>query len=338
MGNKMDMSELNHKTGQVFMAGMPGFELDEETRNLIRDFNLGGIILFSRNISDPVQLAKLCRDITETSLKYHGNRIFIAVDQEGGRVARLRDNFTAFPGNEAIGMDNDPVARAIEFATVTAREMRMSGFNMDMAPVMDVRDGELDKHLEGRIFSDDPETVSMLGGTVIKHLQQNRIMAVAKHFPGLGKAQFDPHLDSVVIDSDISDIETKDLPPFISAIRNDVSAIMTSHAIYPALDPAAPATLSGKILTGLLRKRLGFQGLIITDDLEMGAVSISYGVCSAAFESFMAGADILLICKDQKQVTGSIEMLKEKVLESGTAMERLNESLHRIKYARSKFL
>lgn len=163
MNTLLDLSELNQKLGQLFIAGMPSKRLDEGTEILIRDYNLGGIILFSRNIEDPVQLARLCRDIQKTAVKYHCDPLFLAVDQEGGRVARLRKPFTVFPGNEAIGMDERPVSKAIEFGTVTAMEMKMVGLNVNLAPVVDVCRGKPGKHLRGRIFSDDHETVALLG-------------------------------------------------------------------------------------------------------------------------------------------------------------------------------
>ena len=149
--------DLDSKIGQLFMAGIPGPNLDEGTEALIRDYNLGGIILFARNIEDPIQLANLCRDLQDKAMSYHGHPLFVSVDQEGGRVARLREPFSLFPGNAAIGMDAHPVEKAVEFGTVTAKEMRMVGINMNLAPVVDVQRGEPEKHLSGRIFGEDPE-------------------------------------------------------------------------------------------------------------------------------------------------------------------------------------
>lgn len=338
MNKARDMSDLNNLIGQLFMAGMPGTGLDENTESLIRDYNIGGIILFSRNINDPIQLSRLCTEIKDAAGKYHGNRIFIAVDQEGGRVARLKAPFSVFPGNEAIGMDEEPEERAREFAEITAKEMKMAGLNMDLAPVMDVREGIPDRHLEGRIFSDRAETVSRLGGIVIKTLQQNGIMAVAKHFPGLGLADFDPHKDSLTIPFDNSDVEERQLAPFIASIREGVSGIMTSHALYPSIDPAAPGTLSAKILTGLLRNKLGYNGLVLTDDLEMGAISKNAGVPEGAAASFKAGADVLLICENQQIVKESIKLMREKVLSNEITMDRIYESCGRIRSAKLKYL
>ena len=334
----LELSEINQKIGQIFMAGIPGTELDEGTEDLIRDYNLGGIILFSRNIENPIQVATLCHDIQHAASKYHGESIFLAVDQEGGRVSRLREPFTVFPGNAAIGMDDQPLERAVEYSITTAKEMKLVGLNMNLAPVVDVQRGEPEKHLTGRIFSEDPAMVALLGRTVIRELQRNGVMAVAKHFPGLGRASVDPHFELPRIEMDMDELENINLIPFRAAIEEAVSAVMTSHAIYPALEPDRPATLSSIVLTQLLRERLGFDGLIITDDLEMGAIAKHWGVAEGALASFEAGADILLICKAQENVLKSIDLLRRRLLTGEISFQRLEQSNERIMKARSKFL
>ena len=338
MHSNLDLSELDCKIGRLFMAGMPGTRLDQETDVLIRKHYLGGLILFSRNIEGPIQLASLCNDIQERALKYHGIPLFLAVDQEGGPVARLTGPFTRFPGNSAIGEDERPVNKAEEFAQVTAKEMSLVGLNMNLAPVLDVHRGKPEKHLAGRTFGDDPEKVSLLGRTVVKILQENGIMSVAKHFPGLGLTPKDPHHQLPTIELAPGEMESINLPPFISAISQGVSAVMTSHAVYPDLDPGRPATISKRIITGLLREKLDFQGLIITDDMEMGAVEKKWGAAPGAVAAFEAGADILLICKDQAKVIEAMHMLKQKFLQNEIPLQRLLNSLDRIKKAKAKFL
>ena len=271
-------------------------------------------------------------------MKQHGAPLFLAVDQEGGRVARLKEPFTLFPGNSAIGNDPRPMDRAMEFGIITAREMTLVGLNMNMAPVVDVRWGEPEKHLDGRIFSDDPEKVALLGQSVVKNLQENGVMAVAKHFPGLGRATLDPHHHLPTIEANIGEIEKINLPPFRAAIKQGVSAVMTSHAIYPALDPLNPSTLSNKIVTGLLREKLGFEGLIITDDLEMGAIKKGWGVAKGAVAAFEAGSDLLLICEDQEEVMAGMRALRDSLLREEVPLERLHQSARRITGAKARFL
>jgi beta-N-acetylhexosaminidase len=203
---------------------------------------------------------------------------------------------------------------------------------------VDVRRGEAERHLAGRTFSDDPKKVAELGKTVVNVLQENRVMAVAKHFPGLGTTSLDPHHFLPTIELNGKEMETINLPPFRSAIEAGVSGIMTSHAIYPALEPGVPATLSEKILIELLRETLGFQGLTITDDLEMGAIKKKWGVAEGAVASFEAGADILLICEDQREVLKGIESLRGKIIRGDIPVHRLRESVGRIMKTKSRFL
>ncbi len=334
----LDLTEINEMIGQLFMAGLPGPQLDKRTEDLIRDYHLGGVILFSRNVEDPLQVARLCRDLQDTAMACTGIPLFLAVDQEGGRVARLREPFTVFPGNRAIGMGDHPEKSATEFGRVTAREMKMVGLNMDLAPVMDVQKGELEKHLEGRLFGEDPDRVARLGRRVVRALQKNGVMAVAKHFPGLGPAELDAHFKLPRIPLTWEEIEAKNLLPFRAAIQEGVSAIMTSHAIYSALDPDNPATLSPAVLSRLLREKMGFGGLIITDDLEMGAIAGHRGVAEGAADALAAGADILLVCQNRGKVLEGLDKIRGKVLRGEIPFRRLKESHERIVCAKQAFL
>ena len=338
MNPSLDLDSLNTRIGRLFMAGIPGPDLDPQTEDLIQHWGLGGVILFARNIEDPVQVAGLCKDLQECSLRYNEIPLFLAVDQEGGRVARLRAPFRQFPGQSVIGRAEDPVKEALEFARVTATEMRMVGLNMDLTPVLDVPRGSPEKHLQGRTFSEDSDLVAVLGCTVIKELQDNGIMAVGKHFPGLGGANRDPHkkLPQIVLRRE--DMEAVDIPPFKAAVEAGVTGIMSSHALYPSLDPERPATLSSRVLADLLRGGLGFQGLIITDDLEMGAISRGSGVVDGAVEAFQAGADILLICADQQQLIKSMERLRTMLVTGEIEPKRFRESLDRIARVKERFL
>jgi len=338
LDSTLDLTETDRKAGQVFMVGMPGPSLDKDTESLIRHYNPAGIILFSRNIEDPIQLALLCRDLQDAAMKYQGVPLFISIDQEGGRVARLQKPFTIFAGNEAIGRDEDPLKRAKEFGSITAAEMKLVGLNMNLAPVLDIRKGEAERHLTGRTFSDDHKTVSTLGAAVIKTLQDNGIMAVAKHFPGLGRADMDPHYHLPVIKSEKEDIEKINLHPFRSAIRAGVSGIMTSHAIYPSLDTERPATLSPVILSDLLRNKMGFKGLIITDDLEMGAITEKSSVAQATLNAFLAGADILLICKEQQCLSDGVDLMRKNLFSKDIRKVQLGQAISRIIKTKKKYL
>lgn len=338
MNPTLDLSEIAHKIGRLFIGGMPGPVLDDNTTSLIKDYHLGGIILFERNIRDPIQLAHLCRDLQAISMEQSGLPLFLAIDQEGGRVARLKGPFTQFPGNAAIGQATDPEGSALHFASTAAREMSLVGLNMNMAPVLDLAHPNMDAHLVGRSFSHDPLLVTTLGKIVIKALQEGGIMAVAKHFPGLGKSDLDPHLHLPHINATSEEMESVHLRPFAGSIEAGVSAIMSSHAVYPALEPGTPASLSRKIMTDLLRGEMQFDGLIISDDLEMGAIEKARALPEGAVAAFEAGIDLLLICKDQSQLLASIELIRDKVLKEEIPSERLETSLERIAKYKGRLL
>jgi beta-N-acetylhexosaminidase len=338
LNTTLDLSDLNRKVGQLFMTGLPGPDLDDKTIELIRDHHLGGIILFSRNIQDPLQVATLCRDIQDTAAAINGHPLFVAVDQEGGRVARLKRPFTEFQGHTEIGLDERPFEKAEAFGKTVAREMTLVGMNMNLAPVVDVRHGEPEKHLVGRTFGEDPDMVAQLGRTVVRSLQQNGIMAVAKHFPGLGRTTMDPHFHLPKIEVNMEEMEQINLPPFKAAMEEMVAGVMTSHAIYPALDPEQPATLSPAILHDLLREKLGYSGLLITDDLEMGAIANGWGVPRGAAASFRAGADVLLICENQDHILESMDLIKTELLRETLPPQRLTASYKRLTTTKSRYL
>lgn len=338
MNTTLELAELDRKIGRLFMCGMPGTRVDRETERLIRRVHPSGVILFSRNVADPVQLAGLCRRLQEIALDAHGMPLILAVDQEGGRVARLRAPFTEFPGNESIGRSESPEGQAEAFARTTAREMGLVGLNMDLAPVLDVGRGPLEEHLRGRTFGEDPRRVAELGRIVIRTLQAGGIMAVAKHFPGLGRSAEDPHVRLPEILLEEGELETVNLVPFRAAVEEGVAGVMTSHAVYPSIDPGTPGTLSGAVLKGLLRERLGYDGLVITDDLEMGAIASGWGVPAGAAAAFAAGADILLVCEDQGLVAEAQSVIRSRLLHGEIPMGRLHRSLERVQRVLDRFL
>lgn len=339
MSPAVNKFELDKVLGALFIGGMPGPELDESTIQLIKKYHLSGIILFSRNIIDPIQLAHLSMDIQALSMDQSGIPSFLAVDQEGGRVARLTEPFTVSSGNSSIGKDPRSEKKARAFARITGIEMSLVGLNMDMAPVLDVAQPNVDPHLEGRCFSENPHTVSSLGRIVIKELQRSGIISVAKHFPGLGKSNTDPHSELPTVEADQDEMESIHFLPFAGAIEAHVSAIMSSHAVYPCLDGSLPATLSKRILEGLLREKMGFHGLVISDDLEMGAIAnLGGGVPEGAANAFEAGVDLLLICSKPDYILESIEILKHRILKGDISFERVKSSLQRINECKHRFL
>jgi len=279
--------------GQRLVVGFEGRTLNDDLRALIGDLAVGGLILFAPNIADPDQLQHLCRDCQAYAARCGQPPLIIAVDQEGGIVARLKaPHFTEFAGNPAMRDEDD--ARA--FARTTARELSAAGINMDMAPVMDVAPEDLSGIMADRVFGSLPEHVARMGTALIETLQGAGVMAVAKHFPGIGRTALDSHLDLPTFGEDLSAMETVDLPPFRAAIDQRVAGIMLSHILYTGIDPQWPASLSPAIARDLLRRRMGYQGVTLTDDLDMGAIVRHFDIRTVIRQVVAAEVDIALIC------------------------------------------
>jgi beta-N-acetylhexosaminidase len=278
--------------GQRLMVGFDGTEFNEDLKWLIGELNVGGVILFSRNIENPNQIRRLCRTIQEFAVHSGQPPLFIAVDQEGGVVARLRAPFTQFPGNPAMRELSD----AERFARITASELVDVGINMNMAPVLDVVHPGVDSVMASRAFGSDPKWVSQMGGLVIRHLQSNGVMAVAKHFPGIGGTTLDSHIDRPYLKISYKTMQDIDLPPFEAAVYHDVAGIMLSHIMYPEMDDAWPASLSPAIVGGLLREKMRYNGVVLTDDLDMGAIQKYIDIETVADQVLAADIDQALIC------------------------------------------
>jgi len=324
----------NQLAGQRLMIGFNGTHLNRDLQSLIDHINIGGIILFSRNLKEPDQIATLCNSIQDYARQCGQPPLFIAVDQEGGEVARLRAPFTQFPGNPHIHDEED----AIHFAAVTASELSRVGINMNMAPVLDVAPKDVNSIMSGRVFGSDPKWVSRLGVKIIDHLQQNNIIAVAKHFPGIGRTTLDSHQDMPVLDADLSEIERYDLIPFRDGIRHNVSGVMLSHILYQKLDPEWPASLSCRIAKELLRERMIFNGVVLTDDLDMGAIVKKYDIRTVIQRTLQAEIDIALICHRGPNIEIAHKEILKKLTDSPEMRAKGIESVERIMRVKEKYL
>lgn len=320
-------------SGQRVMAGFEGTIFNKEVEHLICELKIGGLILFAGNIDDPDQTRQLC-DQAQACARAEGlPPLFIAVDQEGGVVARLKAPwFTAFPGNPAIKSRHE----AETFAKTTAAELKGVGINMDLAPVLDVAPEEIDSIMKSRAFPGGPDRVARLGTRVIETLQENGIMACAKHFPGIGRTRLDSHFELPVLDADPALLEESDLVPFVAAAKSEVSAMMISHILYPQLDPVWPASLSPKIAGDLLRNRLGFQGLVITDDLDMKAIKHDIKTCVT--QILRSQIDITLICHKGPDIETAVREIERQIAGDETLHRMTLESMQRIQALKTKYL
>lgn len=322
------------QAGQRLMVGFEGTGLNEDLKDLINRLKIGGIILFAGNLKSPDQIKELCRSIQDYAKICQQPPLFIAVDQEGGQVARLQEPFTIFPGNPHMKTEED----AVHFAEITAAELNQVGINMNMAPVMDVSPEGSGSIMAERTFGDNPAWVSRLGVKVIEHLQLNNIMAVAKHFPGIGRTTLDSHMDMPVLHDDLSVMEQFDLIPFEAGIQNRVSGVMLSHIFYTKLDPQWPASLSPQIAKNLLRKQMGFDGLVLTDDLDMGAISKHYDIHTAIHQILAADIDLALICHKGPTIEIAFEEILKEMTDSPELKARGIESMERIMEAKRRYL
>ncbi len=332
----MEIADLTDEqlAGQRLMAGFDGTELNEDLKDLIGRLYAGGIILFSRNIVSPEQLRTLCESVQEYARSCHQPPLLIAIDQEGGPVARLKPPFTQFPGNAWIHTESD----AEQFARVTAQELLSAGINMDMAPVLDVIPGGAESVMAGRAFPGGPEQVGRLGCRVIDIFQSAGVMAVAKHFPGIGRTVIDSHLDLPVMDAGTDDLEAVELPPFREAVGHGVAGVMLSHILYPRLDPDWPASLSPNVTAGLLREKIGYKGVVMTDDLDMGAVRNHYDIPTMIRQIMTADVDIALICHKGPRIAEAVEEMVRRVRDDRKLQERNRTSAARILALKQSYL
>lgn len=318
------------QVGKLFIIGYQGEEPSEEFLSFVKEWGIGGVIVFARNLSDPLLLPARLKKIEAAA----GCKIFTAIDQEGGLVMRILSHGSLFPSAMALSATDSEELTEKTYEAV-GKEMSVLGLNWNLAPVLDINHPS-NPGIGARSFGDTPERVARFGIAAINGLQKGGVLACAKHFPGKGAAQKDSHLTLPVIPFSAEHLHAVELFPFKKAIENNVAAIMTSHVFFPAFEKTEnlPITLSKSVLTDLLRKELGFKGLLITDDLEMGAITESFGIAQAALKSFMAGADQLLICHSLDKQREAAETVLHEVENNPEAARRLKESLMRIEEAK----
>ncbi len=320
---------LEDKVGQVFMFGFPG-KNPECARPLIENLRAGSIIYFARNTGPVGEVAALSATLQEITMKSgSGIPLFISADQEGGVVCRLTEGFPVMPGHMALAAADGPEL-VEKVAEATGTGLRAAGINMNLAPVLDVNDNPKNPVIGIRSFGSKPERVAELGAAYARGLRESGVIPVGKHFPGHGNTSVDSHLDLPILPHPWDRLERVELVPFRRAISEGLECIMSAHVLFAALDPDRPATLSPKVLVGLLREKMGFSGLIMTDCLEMNAISKSPGTVRGAVEAFKAGADVLLI-------SHTFELQKEAYMALCSAVRcgevpwaRLDESVSRI--------
>jgi beta-N-acetylhexosaminidase len=326
---------LRRDIGQLLIGSLPGTTITPELRSLAREFSLGGVTIFARNIEVPEQVAELSRDLQELATELP---LWVCVDQEGGRVARLKAPFTEWPPMAVLGRSGDP-ALAERFAGALAAELRAVGITLDYAPVLDIHTNPDNLVIGDRALGDSAELVARLGAAVIRGLQAGGVAACGKHFPGHGDTSTDSHVELPLVEHEVARLRAIEFEPFRAAVEEQVAFIMTAHVLVPALDENRPATLSPHVVQKLLREELKYEGVILSDDLEMKAVSAQYAVPDAAVDAIRAGCDAVLVCQGDVDLQARTLEALVKAIESGKIpAKRCDDAFLRLKRVKQRFL
>ncbi|MDN4606946.1 beta-N-acetylhexosaminidase [Sporosarcina highlanderae] len=323
----MDKMSVDEKIGQLIVVGMEGKSYNNDIDSLIRRKHVGGIILLGKNISTADGIVEILNDSKKANA---GNKVplLLSVDEEGGRVSRLPKGMKKLPSAASIGQKNKEFA--YETGTYLADVLHSLGYNMNFAPVLDVNSNPKNPVIGDRSFSSNPSEVASLGMSVMKGMTDNGIISVVKHFPGHGDTHVDSHKSLPVIHKSLKELRETELVPFQRAIDEYADMIMVAHILFPELDKEYPSSLSKKIITDLLRKEMHYDGIVITDDLTMGAIVNEYSVPEAALQAFLAGSDLLLVAGDYQNQIDTFDALRTAVESGVISMRRLDESVKRI--------
>lgn len=325
---QLEKMSLDEKIGQLIIVGMKGKTYDDELDRLIRHYRVGGIIVLGKNVSTPTGIVQLLNE-AKLANKDYSIPLFLSVDEEGGRVSRLPAGMKKLPAAASIGQKEDE-ALAYKSGVYLAELLHAFGYNMNYAPVLDVNSNPKNPVIGDRSYSSNPQEVAHHALSVRKGMVDNGVISIVKHFPGHGDTHIDSHKSLPVIEKRLDELYATELIPFQQAIAQEVDGIMVAHILFPALDATYPSSLSKKIITNILRDELHYDGVVITDDLTMGAITNAYTVPEAALQSFIAGSDLLLIAGDYHNQVETIEALKDAVSTSVVTEERINESVRRI--------
>src|SRR5262245_38782791 len=317
---------LRRTVAQLFLVPLPGPVLDRPSRRFLTEHPPGGVVLFKRNVRSATQLRRLTDAIHE-----HGPGVqpLVALDHEGGRVHRLPAPFTHFPPAAIVGARDD-ARLAQEVGRAMGRELRAAGIDLDFAPVLDVCSNPRNRVIGDRAFGTAPERVARLGIAFASGLARAGVLACGKHFPGHGASVGDSHFVLPRVRRSRRALTATELVPFVRAIAAGIPALMTAHVVYPALDPRRPATLSPRICRDLLRRRLGFRGVLFSDDLEMNAVASRMTPAERAVQALLAGCDMLLVCQSIETARAAMEGVEQAVERGRIPPARIATALARI--------
>jgi beta-N-acetylhexosaminidase len=320
------------------MVGFEGLAPSDDLRRILRDYAPGGIVLFARNVDGPAQVAELVRELQALAREVGQDvPLLVGIDQEGGRVARLREPWTVWPPMSVLGRGgSEDMAR--QLGRALASELRSCGIRYDFAPVVDVHTNPQNAVIGDRAFSDDPDLVGRLGAALVDGMQGLGVAACAKHFPGHGDTTLDSHLDLPTVDHSRSRLEDVELRPFRRCIEAGVASVMTAHVVAREIDDRLPASLSADVTRGLLRDHLEFSGVIVSDDLDMKAISARWRPGEAAVLCARAGCDLLLSCRDHDAQAETVEGLVRALEAEEIRWADMEAACGRVRGLKERFL
>jgi len=333
----LQMMTLRQKIGQMIMMGFPTNEVTPELRQTLKEYMVGNIILFSHNVVTKTQLHQLCADIQENVKRNTGHAAFISIDQEGGMVARMPADAVSMPAAMAIAATDNP-QNAYLAGKITGLELNALGVNMNLAPDMDINSNPDNPVIGVRSFGDTKETVTEFGVSLMKGLHDGGVMSVIKHFPGHGDTAVDSHLGLPKVEKTLDQLEQNELVPFKTAIENGACGVMSSHILFPNIEKEnLPCTMSHALLTGLLREEYGFEGLILTDCLEMDAIKKYYGTAQGALAAIRAGANLVCISHTAALVEETVKAVEQAVQSGELPEDIIDASVEKILEYKAKY-
>ena len=330
---QLDNMILEEKVGQLLIVGFEGTELNDNTKAYIQDLEVGGLIFFGRNIQSKDQVTALVEDIKDIS----NIPLLLAIDEEGGIVSRLPEEYKRLPDSMDIGNTRD-TDLALEYGELLGNRVGSLGLNLNFAPVMDIHSNPSNPVIGKRAFGTTAEMVSEMGISVAKGIKNTNVIPSIKHFPGHGDTSTDSHIELPIINKSLDDIRDFELIPFREAIEEDIEMIMSAHILIPSIDEEYPATLSQRILGDLLRDEMGYEGIIISDDMTMGAIVNNYSLEGASIDFLQAGGDILLVCHGADHPRLVFDKIMESIENEELTIEEIDDKVYRILKLKDRYL
>ncbi|MFY9214055.1 MAG: beta-N-acetylhexosaminidase [Tissierellaceae bacterium] len=334
--DKLDSMTLEEKAGQLLIVGFKGTFLNDRTKSYINDLKVGGLILFDRNIESKGQIIGLVEEIKGSNAE-EDIPLFLCIDEEGGSISRLPKEYRRLPDPFQIGETND-VDISFQFGQLLGNRVKGLGLNLNFAPVLDIHSNPDNPVIGKRAYGTNPERVSDIGLEVAKGIRNSSIIPAVKHFPGHGDTSTDSHLELPIIDKSLEELRNFELIPFEDAIENNIEMIMMAHILLPSLDKDYPATLSKKIVHDLLRDEMGYEGVIVSDDMTMGAIVNNFTLEDACIDFLKAGGDILLVCHGEDNPRIVFDKIIEAVEIGELSMEEIDEKVYRILELKDRYL